>query len=663
VTQVFNGLAVEYTGSILLGTPPSQINPGIGDNNQVAVVQLNNLKANLQGLISDAEATQRAGDEALNAQLQQAITQIDQRLTAAVEGVRDRIVVGARTDSLADVSPTTPGVDPTSTNGYSNLILVLDPANPATNGVYLPNGTRDPRFPATTSFQNGQLIFVDSDNSHWYVSDTPTATNLPLQPFGRVQDLGVDPATFLTIAANRITAHVNPEFFRILPIGGVNTLDFSQALIDWRNGVNQDLGTLRSDVTNIQQLNETQSAQIASIQAKDQAQDTGIASLTSAVAVIQATDQTQDTAIAAIQAKDQAQDTAIAAIQAKDQDQDTVIAAIQTKDQQQDSAISAIQAKDQQQDTAITAIQAKDQAQDATIAEIQQLDQNQDAAIRAIQTKDQQQDTAIAAIQATDLAQDTEIGTLQTDLAAVQQVDQQQNAAISAEQRKNTQQDTLLDGLRTDVTAIQTLDQQQAADIQAVQLKNTQQDSAISAIQAVDQTQDAAISTLQTNLAAVQAVDQQQNTTLTAIQAKDTQQDGLISSLQTEVGTKTTISDAEALFMSLVRRYNPILPLNGRVIDQISVTGTDPLTGAAVTYNVIITTFTLELGEADFRVTELSETLAPFQSVKKPEISYPGTQCILKFYTREPGDPANPQPGEGPVPDNEFEAWFHKGFR
>ena len=649
MTQVFNGLAVEYTGSILLGTPPSQINPGIGDNNQVAVVQLNNLKANLQGLISDAEATQRAGDEALNAQLQQAITQIDQRLTAAVEGVRDRIVVGARTDSLADVSPTTPGVDPTSTNGYSNLILVLDPANPATNGVYLPNGTRDPRFPATTSFQNGQLIFVDSDNSHWYVSDTPTATNLPLQPFGRVQDLGVDPATFLTIAANRITAHVNPEFFRILPIGGVNTLDFSQALIDWRNGVNQDLGTLRSDVTNIQQLNETQSAQIASIQAKDQAQDTGIASLTSAVAVIQATDQTQD--------------TAIAAIQAKDQDQDTVIAAIQTKDQQQDSAISAIQAKDQQQDTAITAIQAKDQAQDATIAEIQQLDQNQDAAIRAIQTKDQQQDTAIAAIQATDLAQDTEIGTLQTDLAAVQQVDQQQNAAISAEQRKNTQQDTLLDGLRTDVTAIQTLDQQQAADIQAVQLKNTQQDSAISAIQAVDQTQDAAISTLQTNLAAVQAVDQQQNTTLTAIQAKDTQQDGLISSLQTEVGTKTTISDAEALFMSLVRRYNPILPLNGRVIDQISVTGTDPLTGAAVTYNVIITTFTLELGEADFRVTELSETLAPFQSVKKPEISYPGTQCILKFYTREPGDPANPQPGEGPVPDNEFEAWFHKGFR
>ena len=649
MTQVFNGLAVEYTGSILLGTPPSQINPGIGDNNQVAVVQLNNLKANLQGLISDAEATQRAGDEALNAQLQQAITQIDQRLTAAVEGVRDRIVVGARTDSLADVSPTTPGVDPTSTNGYSNLILVLDPANPATNGVYLPNGTRDPRFPATTSFQNGQLIFVDSDNSHWYVSDTPTATNLPLQPFGRVQDLGVDPATFLTIAANRITAHVNPEFFRILPIGGVNTLDFSQALIDWRNGVNQDLGTLRSDVTNIQQLNETQSAQIASIQAKDQAQDTGIASLTSAVAVIQATDQTQD--------------TAIAAIQAKDQDQDTVIAAIQTKDQQQDSAISAIQAKDQQQDTAITAIQAKDQAQDATIAEIQQLDQNQDAAIRAIQTKDQQQDTAIAAIQATDLAQDTEIGTLQTDLAAVQQVDQQQNAAISAEQRKNTQQDTLLDGLRTDVTAIQTLDQQQAADIQAVQLKNTQQDSAISAIQAVDQTQDAAISTLQTNLAAVQAVDQQQNTTLTAIQAKDTQQDGLISSLQTEVGTKTTISDAEALFMSLVRRYNPILPLNGRVIDQISVTGTDPLTGAAVTYNVIITTFTLELGEADFRVTELSETLAPFQSVKKPEISYPGTQCILRFYTREPGDPANPQPGEGPVPDNEFEAWFHKGFR
>jgi len=414
VTQVFDGLQVEYTGAILTGTPPSRINVGIAPDNQVAVIQLERLKRSLTDLIVNAEATQRAGDDALNAQLQQAINQVNQRLTAAIEGVRDRIVVGAMVGSVEEVAPNVPGIDPAATDGYSNLILVYDPANPADNGIYLPNGTRDPRFPTTDAFQNGQLIFVDAGtaaNSHWYVSDEPTATALPLQPFGRVQDLGVDPATFLTLTANRITAHANPEFFRVLSIDGVNTLDFSQVFIDWKNRTDQDI-----------------------------------------------------------------------------------------------------------------------------------------------------------------------------------------------------------DALKSDVTAIQQIDRQQTTDIQTEHLKNTEQDAAI-------------------------------------------------QGLQTEVATKTTLTEAEAAFLALFQRYNPIKTLTNRVIASIPVSGTDPNTGAAVNYNVLTTTFAIELGEPDFRLTELSEALAPYQSVRKPEISYPGTQTVLKFYTREPADPDNPQPGEGHVPNDSFEAWFHKGFR
>jgi hypothetical protein len=435
MVQVFEGRQIEYTGSILTGTPPSRINSGIAPSDQVAVIQLEQLKGSLTNLIVNAEATQRAGDDALNAQLQQAINQVNQRLTAAVEGVRDRIVVGAMVGSAEEVAPTVPGIDPAATDGYSNLILVYDPANPVDNGIYLPNGSRDPRFPTTDAFQNGQLIFVDAGtaaNSHWYVSDEPTATALPLQPFGRVQDLGVDPTTFLTLTANRLTAHVNSEFFRVLSIDGVNSLDFSQAFIDWRNGVDRNLDTLRDDVTSVQQLNESQQQSIASIQAKD-------------------------------------------------------------------------------------------------------------------------------------LAQDAEISSLNSQVTQIEQVNEAQNTAIQG--------------------------------------------------------------------------------------------------LQTEVATKTTLTEAEAAFLALFQRYNPIKTLTNRVVASIPVSGTDPNTGAAVNYNIITTTFTIELGERDFRLTELSEALAPYQSVRKPEISYPGTQSILKFYTREPADPASPQPGEGPVPNDSFEAWFHKGFR
>jgi hypothetical protein len=449
MVQVFEGRQIEYTGSILTGTPPSRINSGIAPSDQVAVIQLEQLKGSLTNLIVNAEATQRAGDDALNAQLQQAINQVNQRLTAAVEGVRDRIVVSAMVGSAEEVAPTVPGIDPAATDGYSNLILVYDPANPADNGIYLPNGSRDPRFPTTDAFQNGQLIFVDAGtaaNSHWYVSDEPTATALPLQPFGRVQDLGVNPATFLTLTANRLTAHVNSEFFRVLSIDGVNSLDFSQAFIDWRNGVDRNLDTLRDDVTSVQQLNESQQQSIASIQAKD-------------------------------------------------------------------------------------------------------------------------------------LAQDAEISSLNSQVTQIEQVNEAQNTAIAGVQQVNEAQNTAIQGL------------------------------------------------------------------------------------QTEVATKTTLTEAEAAFLALFQRYNPIKTLTNRVVASIPVSGTDPNTGAAVNYNIITTTFTIELGERDFRLTELSEALAPYQSVRKPEISYPGTQSILKFYTREPANPASPQPGEGPVPNDSFEAWFHKGFR
>jgi len=63
------------------------------------------------------------------------------------------------------------------------------------------------------------------------------------------------------------------------------------------------------------------------------------------------------------------------------------------------------------------------------------------------------------------------------------------------------------------------------------------------------------------------------------------------------------------------------------------------------------TTYTVQLGAADFARTRFSESATPYQKVDPPEESYPGTSYVVSFTD------------SSPVPDGSIEVWFHKGYR
>lgn len=181
--------------------------------------------------------------------------------------------------------------------------------------------------------------------------------------------------------------------------------------------INNQLGTIESNIDDVEADIVAIDGEITSVKAKDVAQDSAIQALQTKdgeqdgrLDAVELKNTAQDTSIADLVSKDATQAAEITALQEKDNSQDTEITNIKLKDDAQDTSIQAIQAKDTTQDGRLDAVELKNSQQDTSIADLISKDSTQAAQITALGEKDTAQDTAIAAIETKNTAQDTAIG-------------------------------------------------------------------------------------------------------------------------------------------------------------------------------------------------------------------------------------------------------------
>lgn len=306
------------------------------------------------------------------------------------------------------------------------------------------------------------------------------------------------------------------------------------------------------------------------------------------------------------------------------------------------------------------------------------------ARLTANEQLDATQNTRLSSVEAINTAQETSITNLTGRVTANEQLDAGQNTRldgldVKATQlrtdvdgaiAKNTQQDSLLTGLRTDVDTATAKNTQQdgllsglRTDVDGAIATNTQQNTLLAGLRtdvdgaiAKNNTQNGLLTTLRTDLDANTARDNVQDGLLTGLRtdvntatATNNTQDAAISQLQATRQTAQQVADAIA---AQFKTNNPIKTLNNGVVTQVQRAG----------QSYTQTTFTVDLGQADFARTRFSENAAPFSAIAPPDETYPGTTYVVSFLGM-PGAATTVMNADGSVKNGAIDVWFHKGFR
>ncbi|HEY9610545.1 hypothetical protein [Allocoleopsis sp.] len=348
--------------------------------------------------------------------------------------------------------------------------------------------------------------------------------------------------------------------------------------------------------------------------------------------------------------------------------------------------------------TRLTSNEQLDQAQNTRLGAIEAVNTAQDGAISSLNTRL----TANEQLDATQTTRldglDTTTARLRVDVDAATAKNTQQDGLLTglrtdvdANTAKNTQQDGLLTGLRTDVnSAIATNNQQNTqiaglrTDVDGAIARNTQQDALLAGLRtdvdgavARNTQQDGLLTGLRTDVDANTTKNNAQDGLLAGLRtdvdantAKNNTQDGLLAGLRTDVdsaiavntqqttaitdlqNTRQTAQQVSDAILAQFKSNNPIKTLVNGVVTQV--------TRAGATYTQ--TTFTVDLGQADFARTRFSENASPFAAIAPPDETYPGTTYVVSFLGM-PGVATTVMNADGSVKSGVIDVWFHRGYR
>lgn len=346
--------------------------------------------------------------------------------------------------------------------------------------------------------------------------------------------------------------------------------------------------------------------------------------------------------------------------------------------------LTANEQLDATQNTRLSSVEAINTAQETSITNLttrittnEQLDAGQNTRLDGLDVKATQLRTDVDGAIAKNTQQDSLLTGLRTDVDTATAKNTQQDGLLSGLRTDvdgaiatNTQQNTLLAGLRTDVDGAIAKNNTQdgllvglRTDTDANTAKNTQQDTLLTGLRtdvngaiAVNNTQNGLLTTLRTDLDANTARDNVQDGLLTGLRtdvntatATNNTQDAAISELQTTRQTAQQVLDAIAAQFKI---NNPVKTLNNGVVTQVQRAG----------QSYTQTTFTVDLGQADFARTRFSENAAPFSAIAPPDETYPGTTYVVSFLGM-PGAATTVMNADGSVKNGVIDVWFHKGFR
>ena len=297
-----------------------------------------------------------------------------------------------------------------------------------------------------------------------------------------------------------------------------------------------------------------------------------------------------------------------------------------------------------------------DQAQNTRLGAIEAVNTSQDGAIASLTNRlttneqlDETQNTRLGAVEAVNATQDANITALTSRVATNEQLDQAQNTRLGAIEAVNTTQDTAIASLTNRITANEQLDAAQNARLNQVEVVNTTQDTAIASLTNRLTTNEQLDATQNARLDGLDATTAQLRTDVNTATATNNAQSTALTDLQATRQTAQQVLDAIALQF---KANNPIKTLTNGVVAQV--------TRAGATYTQ--TTFTVDLGQADFARTRFSENIAPFSAIEPPDETYPGTSYVVSFLGM-PGTETTVMAANGSVKDGVVDVWFHKGFR
>lgn len=303
--------AVAYNGSDRSNVPPTLARRGIAPNHVIVLEQLTEVRSELITLINGIEpggdvsgetAARIAADLALEQSLTAQINNI------ALQGIRQKIAVGARVSELPVDLNSVPGFTPGATSPSGRLFVDSGDAN---SGIYQAVGgvlTRDPAFMTAADFQPGLMIWVDGNtavdaNSFWVLEDAATGAGdnvtANFEPFGRMQDLLAASGGALSIVGDTITWNYDAAFLAVVN-GNATLSDIFKARID---AIESDANQAVADIAEIKVVNNQQASAIAGLVTENNQQGISIAALSDRTSTVEGTVATHATNIANISAR------------------------------------------------------------------------------------------------------------------------------------------------------------------------------------------------------------------------------------------------------------------------------------------------------------------------------------------------------------------------